>query len=193
MSDSQNSTPAVFGWQVESSGFSSKMRDFDEFIADLDIQYVFELEWNLAVVLKWVGDLDRKDNAGDSIEDHPNRICTAVESIEVFSKILSQTDIASRLSIPLGCLKHFSFPQGESSIGFDVVDSLQQSWPFTLSVRPQGHAKPSITGSWTSFARAKGARLGDVVSLYKHIHADGEVKYSITVKRKIFNVLANMT
>ncbi|KAJ6971074.1 hypothetical protein NC653_035372 [Populus alba x Populus x berolinensis] len=113
---------------------------------------------------------------------------TKEPSTKVISKSLSRTDIEERLSVPASFLHFFPKHEGAREIEFQAIDTLGKLWTFKLSCRSEGHPKPVITGQWLSFVKDKGVKVGDTVT----ISHQSEGQYSISVSRKLFNVLATL-
>ncbi|KAJ0040634.1 hypothetical protein Pint_28666 [Pistacia integerrima] len=107
--------------------------------------------------------------------------------MEVFSKILSVTDLNVRLAIPAKALQHFGNPGGRDLRVRDLLvrDWTEQEWNFRLSTRDGDHPKPVFTGDWGRFARAKGLQVNDLLIFTQR--EDGE--YRIDVYRKTDFVL----
>ncbi|KAJ0087497.1 hypothetical protein Patl1_07058 [Pistacia atlantica] len=108
--------------------------------------------------------------------------------MEIFSKILSNTDITKRLGFPTIALNHFSFPEEDHHyVHFLVNDSsTQNGWKFRLSKRQNSnYPKPAMTGDWLKFVETRGLKQGDQVILRKLVDEAGGVNYSIAVRKMI--------
>ncbi|TXG65119.1 hypothetical protein EZV62_006394 [Acer yangbiense] len=82
--------------------------------------------------------------------------------MEIFSKLLTISDVTSGLSIPTGDLLHIPIPKGgRRYIGLVVKDSIGQVWKFHLY--PNSHDTLAFTEGWLEFVKAKGVRVGDKV------------------------------
>ncbi|GLT31908.1 hypothetical protein SLA2020_066080 [Shorea laevis] len=89
----------------------------------------------------------------------------------IFSKSLSPTCISKCLSISKkSTLQSLpSFGKGHA-IELLVEDEDGVKWPFKCSIRKKGpHPKAVLRKGWLSFAKAKGLRVHDKVTLYKEI------------------------
>ncbi|GLU02072.1 hypothetical protein SLE2022_193420 [Rubroshorea leprosula] len=89
----------------------------------------------------------------------------------IFSKSLSPTCISKCLSISKkSTLESLpSFGKGHA-IELVVEDEDGVKWPFRCSIRKKGpHPKAVLRKGWLSFAKAKGLRVHDKVTLYKEI------------------------
>ena len=110
-------------------------------------------------------------------------------TMEVFSKMLSQTDVDVRLSFPMKVLYDFEFPEGEDKMEFEVTDSSGESWKFGLSKRNKArhsHPKPVLSSGWRAYVQAKGLKKNDKVTLYdqKDILVT-KTRFKIRAQRKI--------
>jgi hypothetical protein len=105
---------------------------------------------------------------------------------------LSRTDVEERLSVPASFLHLFPNHEGGREIEFQAIDTLGKLWTFKLSCRSKGSPKPVITGQWLSFVKDKGVKVGDTVTIYQQNNGTNEGQYSISVSRKLFNVLATL-
>nr|TKR74977.1 hypothetical protein D5086_0000289940 [Populus alba] len=198
MSDSQNSTLATFHGDDKmeqdsgSMGLIGEVVGFDDRIQE-EQMHTGNTEHSL----------NRIDPVNHGREPRPNIDTTAEPSTKepstkepltkepstkVISKSLSRTDIEERLSVPASFLHFFPKHEGAREIEFQAIDTLGKLWTFKLSCRSEGHPKPVITGQWLSFVKDKGVKVGDTVT----ISHQSEGQYSISVSRKLFNVLATL-
>jgi hypothetical protein len=83
-------------------------------------------------------------------------------------------------------------PEGSNQIKFQAIDTLGKPWSFKLSLRAGGYPKPVITGEWLRFVMDKGVQVGDTVTIFQQNNGTNEGQYSISVSRKLFNVLATL-
>ncbi|KAK0597357.1 hypothetical protein LWI29_024483 [Acer saccharum] len=107
-----------------------------------------------------------------------------VDRTDIFSKILTETDIKARLAIPTPALKHINMHEGVNYVY--PKDSDGKKWPFQCYTRPTGHPKPAFTTGWLDFVKAKGLQIGDKVTFRKledEDEAGGEPQYIIHAKR----------
>ncbi|XVE99756.1 hypothetical protein REPUB_Repub03eG0228400 [Reevesia pubescens] len=102
--------------------------------------------------------------------------------MEVFSKILTKTDVDKRLAIPTDCLKHFRFDKNKDSESLQVMDENGGIWNLRCYTRRRGYSKPVLSSGWRQFVTCSGIRAGDRVNFY--IDYKQEVSYRIEVKRK---------
>ncbi|XP_034924380.1 uncharacterized protein [Populus alba] len=197
MSDPQNSTPATFRGDDKMEEDSGSM---------ILIGEVVGLGDRIPEEQMHTGNKEHSLNSHDPVnhvcEPRPNIDTTAEPSIKepsikepstkVISKSLSRTDIEERLSVPASCLRFFPMPEGVREIEFQAIDTLGKLWNFKLSCRAGGHPKPVITGQWLSFVKDKGVKVGDNVTISHQNNGTNEGQYSISVSRKVFNVLATL-
>ncbi|KAJ0027361.1 hypothetical protein Pint_35240 [Pistacia integerrima] len=105
---------------------------------------------------------------------------------QVFSKVLSPTDITRKLALPIKAFNRFHFPEGVNYVHFMVTDSDGIRYNFRLAKRNSGnYSKPEITGGWRQFARNKGLQPGDMVTLNVQQGEAGAVHYIIKVTKMI--------
>ncbi|XP_011000152.1 PREDICTED: uncharacterized protein LOC105107804 isoform X1 [Populus euphratica] len=192
MSDSQNSTLATFHGDDKMEEDSGSMGLIGEGVGFDDRIQEEQMH---------TGNKEHSLNSLDPVnhvrEPRPNMDTTAEPSIKepstkAISKSLSRTDIEERLSVPASCLHLFPMPEGVREIEFQAIDTLGKQWNFKLSCRSEGHPKPVITGQWLSFVKDKGVKVGDTVTISQQNNGTNEVQYSISVSRKLFNVLATL-
>ncbi|KAK3199214.1 hypothetical protein Dsin_022629 [Dipteronia sinensis] len=108
--------------------------------------------------------------------------------MEIFSKLLTISDVTSGLSIPTGALLHIPIPKGgRHYMGLVVKDSIGQVWKFHLY--PNSHDTLAFTEGWLEFVQDKGVREGDKVIFSTGNNQDGAILheyYSIVVIRSPF-------
>ncbi|KAL9375778.1 hypothetical protein Peur_032657 [Populus x canadensis] len=182
MSDSQNSTPATFHGDDKMEEDSGSMGLLGEVVGVGDRIQEEQMH---------TGNKEPSLNSHDPV-NHVNTVTTAEPPFKIFSKSLSRTDLENRLSIPVSCLHFFRVPEGSNQIEFQAIDTLGKPWSFKLSLRSGVYPKPVITGEWLSFVRDKGVKVGDTVTIFQQNNGTNEGQYSISVSRKIFNVLATL-
>lgn len=187
MSDSQNSTLATFHGDDKMEEDSGSMGLIGEVVGLGDRIQEEQMH---------TGNKEHSLNSHDPVdhgcEPRPNTVTTAEPPFKIFSKSLSRNDLENRLSIPASCLHFFRVPEGSNQIEFQAIDTLGKPWSFKLSLRSGGYPKPVITGEWLSFVREKGVKVGDTVTIFQQNNGTNEGQYSISVSRRIFNVLANL-
>ncbi|KAG5229580.1 AP2/ERF and B3 domain-containing protein [Salix suchowensis] len=83
------------------------------------------------------------------------------------SKVLRETDVKKRYSVPTGFLSSLPSFNGGHAVDFQAVDGSGRVWPFRCSVRKKGHPKPVISRGWRAFVDSKGLKVGDKVRFYK--------------------------
>ncbi|KAJ6340621.1 hypothetical protein OIU77_008394 [Salix suchowensis] len=99
-------------------------------------------------------------------------------------KLLRETDIKKRFSIPTGFLSYLPSLNGGHAVDFEAVDgSTGLVWPFRYSVRKKGrHPKPVISRGWRAFVNSKGLKVGDKVRLYKRINEAGANNHAYEIR-----------
>ena len=99
---------------------------------------------------------------------------------QLFTKVLSPTDIEHRLAVPSEILWAFEFDQAHRSADFEVKDEARQKWQFRCSTRKKDfHPKPVISKGWRRFVKDKRLQVGDKVVLYKDVEGDSLFKIKI--------------
>lgn len=85
----------------------------------------------------------------------------------VYSKILTKTDISTRLEVNASSLGDFfpPLPAGQYKQVLDVENENGKNWKFSLRIRQQGqYEKPCVSqGTWRPFVEEKQAEVGDKV------------------------------
>ncbi|KAK2640427.1 hypothetical protein Ddye_028222 [Dipteronia dyeriana] len=108
--------------------------------------------------------------------------------MEIFSKLLTISDVTSGLLIPTEALLHIPIPKGgRHHMGLVVNDSIGQVWKFHLY--PNSHDTLAFTEGWLEFVKAKGVREGDKVIFSTGNNQDGAILheyYCIVVMRSPF-------
>ncbi|KAK1581289.1 hypothetical protein Q3G72_004652 [Acer saccharum] len=105
-------------------------------------------------------------------------------AIVIFSKVLTETDIKARLTVPTHALRYINMPEGDNNVVLSVMDSNGNRRPFRCYTRPDGHPKPAFTTGWLDFVRAKDLQIGDEVTFSKlEDDADGAPQYRIHASR----------
>ncbi|GMJ09764.1 hypothetical protein HRI_004645600 [Hibiscus trionum] len=107
----------------------------------------------------------------------------------VFSKLLTQTDIERRLSVPTRILNLHPF-LGHRYADLRVTDAGGDVWTFRCIRRDGVYAKPVFSKGWLEFVYAKNLRIYDKVVLYgeKDVGGGG-VTYRIEVRRNILRLM----
>ncbi|TYG35888.1 hypothetical protein ES288_D13G019600v1 [Gossypium darwinii] len=106
---------------------------------------------------------------------------------QLFSKVLSPTDIEHRLAVPSEILWAFEFDQARRCADFEVKDKHGQTWEFRCSTRKKDfHPKPVVSKGWRKFVKDKGLQAGDKVVFYKDV--EGDSTYKIITMKKVFKL-----
>ncbi|KAJ6359377.1 hypothetical protein OIU76_000999 [Salix suchowensis] len=81
-----------------------------------------------------------------------------------FSKLLTNTDIQKRLSLPTKFYNSLPSFEGIHAVSFQAMDeSTGLVWTFQCSVRREGHPKPVLSKGWLEFVRSKKLQVGDTI------------------------------
>ncbi|GAY61607.1 hypothetical protein CUMW_211290 [Citrus unshiu] len=108
----------------------------------------------------------------------------------VYSKILTATDISTRLEVNASSLRGFfpAFEPGQYQQVLDVEDENGKNWKFVLCIRQQGqYEKPYISqATWHPFVLEKQAEVGDEVEFSRETDgASGSAcRYKIRLIKK---------
>ncbi|XWS54860.1 hypothetical protein CRYUN_Cryun10bG0125800 [Craigia yunnanensis] len=110
--------------------------------------------------------------------------------MELFSKLLTQTDIERRLSVPNQVLHLFPILDGDHRYAdLQVKDNSGGLWTFRCIWRDGIYAKPVFSKGWLEFVYAKSLKIYDKVVLYKEKDVEAAVPYRIEVTRKIMRLM----
>ncbi|KAG8501997.1 hypothetical protein CXB51_002124 [Gossypium anomalum] len=109
----------------------------------------------------------------------------------IFSKLLTQTDIERRLSVPTCILYLFPYiTTDHRCFDLQVKDTGDVVWSFRCIRRDGVYAKPVFSKGWLEFVYAKGLQAYDKIVVYKEKGVvEGDVPYRIEVKRKILRLM----
>ncbi|KAF9671118.1 hypothetical protein SADUNF_Sadunf12G0014300 [Salix dunnii] len=80
-----------------------------------------------------------------------------------FSKLLTNTDIQKRLSLPTKFFKSLPSFNGGHAVSFQAMDESGFVWTFKCSTRKKGHPKPVLSKGWLAFVRNKKLQVGDTI------------------------------
>ncbi|KAK8706633.1 hypothetical protein V6N13_050188 [Hibiscus sabdariffa] len=111
----------------------------------------------------------------------------------IFSKLLTQTDIERRLSVPTRILYLLHLlddgdRDGHRSADLRVTDGSGDVWTFRCIWRDGVYAKPVFSKGWLEFVYAKKLKMYDKVVLYGEKDGGG-VTYRIEVRRNILRLM----
>ncbi|EOX98129.1 Uncharacterized protein TCM_006964 [Theobroma cacao] len=109
--------------------------------------------------------------------------------MKLFSKLLTQTDIEKRLSVPTHILHLFPFLDGDRFADLQVKDSSGGLWTFRCIYRDGIYAKPVFSKGWLEFVYAKNLQIDDEVAFHKDKDIEAAVPYRIEVKRKLMRLM----
>lgn len=112
---------------------------------------------------------------------------------KIASKILKQTDIEKRLTIPSKSLSYFPPLGGKHVVDFHAKDdSTGRVWKFQIYTRKKNkYPKPVLTKGWREFVVSKELHVGDRIAIYMKKEQAGAVTYFVRVERavKIFGAV----
>ncbi|KAJ6748795.1 hypothetical protein OIU79_029807 [Salix purpurea] len=80
-----------------------------------------------------------------------------------FSKLLTNTDIKKRLSLPTKFYKSLPSFEGIHAVSFEAMDEDGFVWTFQCYTREEGHPKPVLSKGWLEFVRSKMLQVGDTI------------------------------
>ncbi|EOX98130.1 hypothetical protein SCA6_006377 [Theobroma cacao] len=111
--------------------------------------------------------------------------------MKLFSKLLSQTDIRKRLSIPMKSFQSFPRFKAAHALDLQVKDESGVLWQFRLCIRKKNYLKPVFSTGWGKFVQSKNLQVGDKVKLYKEADQASGAQFKIKAKKavKIFGVV----
>ncbi|XWS40000.1 hypothetical protein CRYUN_Cryun18bG0102600 [Craigia yunnanensis] len=111
--------------------------------------------------------------------------------MQLFSKLLSRTDIHKRLSIPMESFGSFPRCKVGHALDLQVKDKRGSLWLFRLSIRKKNYLKPVFSKGWCKFVQSKNLKVGDKVNFYKEEDEASGAQFKIKVKKqvKIFGVV----
>ncbi|XWS43327.1 hypothetical protein CRYUN_Cryun16bG0093400 [Craigia yunnanensis] len=115
--------------------------------------------------------------------------------MEIFSKILSKTDINRRCVVPMKYFKMKRFPKpklgGNGMVDILVTDESGHNWILRCSTRNIGkdlnhpkHPKPILIKEWIPFVQRKKLRVGDRVIIYEQQDETGSMHLRIKVEKR---------
>ncbi|KAF2319894.1 hypothetical protein GH714_020152 [Hevea brasiliensis] len=105
-------------------------------------------------------------------------------AMAIFSKILTNSDVMRRLSIPENSIKAFPPAQKGHEIILHVKDDNGTVWKFRCRMPAIGFSKPVVFGNWFQFVRSKDLKPGDMIVFYKEMDEDNGAQYKIEVKKR---------
>ncbi|OMO94987.1 hypothetical protein CCACVL1_05655 [Corchorus capsularis] len=107
---------------------------------------------------------------------------------QLFSKVLSPTDIEHRLAVPSEILWAFELDEVDRAADFEVKDIAGKKWQFRCSTRKKDfHPKPVVSKGWRRFVKDKRLQVGDKVVLYKD-DVEGDSSFRIKTMKKVFKL-----
>lgn len=108
--------------------------------------------------------------------------------MQLFRKLLQDSDLSETLSFPTESLKAFNLPDGaDPSMEFEAEDAMGHPWQFQLTIQPHGpdrlHPEPTLSSGWFHFVSQKGLRAGDEVAFYKKEDGSRGPPFKIEVQK----------
>jgi hypothetical protein len=104
--------------------------------------------------------------------------------MQIFSKVLTDTDVRFRFSFPTHCLQHLDFA-GNNSVDLHVKDSCGQLRVIRCRKRHGGYDKPELSTGWLKFVADYGLRVGDKVVVHREDDLNLGSQFRIEAKRSI--------
>ncbi|XP_061981245.1 uncharacterized protein LOC133701367 [Populus nigra] len=104
--------------------------------------------------------------------------------MQIFSKVLRDTDVRVRFSFPTHCLQHLDFA-GNNSVDLHVKDSSGELRVIRCLKRKEDYDKPVLSKGWLKFVADYGLRVGDKVVLHREDDQNLGSQFRIEVKRRI--------
>ncbi|XP_061980632.1 uncharacterized protein LOC133700932 [Populus nigra] len=104
--------------------------------------------------------------------------------MQIFSKVLTDTDVRVRFSFPTHCLQHLDFA-GNNYVDLHVKDSCGELRVIRCLKRNGVYDKPVLSESWLKFVADYGLRVGDKVVLHREDDHNLESQFRIEAKRSI--------
>ncbi|OMO75190.1 hypothetical protein CCACVL1_16287 [Corchorus capsularis] len=102
--------------------------------------------------------------------------------MQIFSKLLTETDIKKRLAIPSNALPFLPDFSGRHSVEIRLLYGTRV-WPIICSVRKTGYKKPVFSGGWRDFVTYNQFNVGDEFKLHKHKETGSCFYYRVEVDK----------
>jgi len=104
--------------------------------------------------------------------------------MQIFSKVLRDTDVRVRFSFPTHCLQHLDFA-GNHYVDLYVKDSCGELRVIRCLKRNGDYDKPVLSMGWLKFVDDYGLRVGDMVVLHREDDQNLGSQFMIEAKRRI--------
>jgi len=104
--------------------------------------------------------------------------------MQIFSKVLRDTDVRVRFSFPTHCLEHLDFA-GNNYVDLHVKDSCGELRVIRCLKRKEDYDKPVLSKGWLKFVADYGLRIGDKVVLHREDDQNLGSQFRIEAKRRI--------
>ncbi|GLT42742.1 hypothetical protein SLA2020_167280 [Shorea laevis] len=107
----------------------------------------------------------------------------------LFSRLLCQTDIEVRFSVPMESLDAFEFPEGEFKVNFEAIDIKEKPWNFRLTKRQKdAHPKPVLSAGWLAYIQEKRLQKNDKLLLRVEGKETKKRRFRIHAQGKAFRL-----
>ncbi|XP_034910721.1 uncharacterized protein [Populus alba] len=107
--------------------------------------------------------------------------------MQIFSKVLTDTDVRFRFSFPAHCLQYLDFA-GNNYVDLHVKDSCGELRVIRCRKRNGGYDKPELSMGWRDFVADYGLRVGDKVVLHREDDQNLGSQFRIEAKRRSFKL-----
>nr|TKR65738.1 hypothetical protein D5086_0000318690 [Populus alba] len=104
--------------------------------------------------------------------------------MQIFSKVLKDTDVRVRFSFPTHCLEHLDFA-GNNYVDLNVKDCYGELRVIRCLKRNGVYEKPVLSMGWLKFVADYGLRVGDKVVLHREDDQNLGSQFRIEAKRSI--------
>ncbi|XVE67454.1 hypothetical protein DITRI_Ditri08aG0162500 [Diplodiscus trichospermus] len=104
------------------------------------------------------------------------------QTIKIFSKSLTDTDIKKRMAIPAKILPFLPDFNGSHAVKIHLIYGTRV-WPIFCSIRKKGYKKPVFSSGWRKFVLSNNFNAGDELTLYKEQDEAGLFHYRVQVEK----------
>ncbi|KAF9671117.1 hypothetical protein SADUNF_Sadunf12G0014200 [Salix dunnii] len=102
-----------------------------------------------------------------------------------FSKLLTNTDIQKKLSLPTELFKSLPSFNGGHVQDLQAMDECGFVWTFKCSTRKKGHPKPILSKGWLPFVRNKKLKVGDKIKFSVLDQTAGVPFYRVRAEKEV--------
>ncbi|KAJ7002674.1 hypothetical protein NC653_008012 [Populus alba x Populus x berolinensis] len=103
--------------------------------------------------------------------------------MQIFSKVMTDTDVRFRFSFPAQCLQHLDFA-GNNYVDLRVKDSCGELRVIRCLKRDGDYDKPVLSKGWRQFVKYYELTVGDVVVLHREDDHNLGSQFRIEAKRR---------